>query len=177
MKKIIISLLVLASFCVHAQDYYELPTEEEEMSPVNFGVGLGLSYGGIGARLSAFPIPNVGVFGAVGYNLHKAGYNVGGIVRVLPKKRVCPVVMGMYGYNAVIIVTGADEYNKTYYGTSFGGGVEIRFRNSTFLNLELLMPVRSQEWRDDFDFLLNNPAIEITEPLPVTFSIGYHTTF
>lgn len=168
--------MLLALVC-QAQDYYELPSEEEEISYVNIGVGLGLSYGGIGARLSAFPIEHFGVFGAVGFNLHKAGYNVGGIVRVLPKKMFCPVNMGMYGYNGVIVVAGVDQYNKTYYGPSFGGGTEIRFKNNTYLNVELLIPVRSKAWYDDVDALMNNPSIEITEPLPITFSIGYHTKF
>lgn len=177
MKKIFCSIFTFLALVCQAQDYYELPSEKEEISYVNIGVGLGMSYGGIGARLSAFPIQHFGVFGAVGYNFHKAGYNVGGIIRTLPEKKFCPVIMGMYGYNGVIVVLDADQYNKTYYGPSFGGGTEIRFNNKTYLNVELLVPIRSQEWRDDLDALRNNPSIEITEPLPVAFSIGYHTKF
>jgi hypothetical protein len=176
-KAIIFGLFVALSFSVYAQS--ENPYADEESSgSVNFGVGLGLSYGGIGARLSVFPISHVGAFGAIGYNFHKAGYNIGGIFRMLPEKKVCPVLMGMYGYNGVVIVQGADQYNKTYYGPSFGAGAEIRFHDGqTFLNLELLLPLRSAQWDTDVDNLLNNPDIEITRPLPVTFSIGYHTKF
>lgn len=178
-KSIVCSLFIFLSAFTYAQSDSENPASDDESSvSVNFGVGLGLSYGGIGARLSVFPISHFGVFGAIGYNLHKAGYNVGGILRMLPENKFCPVLMGMYGYNGVVVVQGADQYNKTYYGPSFGGGAEIRFNDGqTFLNLELLLPLRSEQWSKDVDNLVNNPAIEITRPLPVTFSIGYHTKF
>jgi hypothetical protein len=178
-KTIICALFILLSFSLHAQYEQEDSYDEGESSvSFNFGLGLGMSYGGVGVRLSVFPTANVGVFGALGYNLHKAGYNFGGIVRALPKSRVCPLLIGMYGYNGVIVVKGAEQYNKTYYGPSFGGGMEIRSRNGqNFLNIELLYPVRSKQWDRDVDGLLNNSAIEMTRPLPVTFSIGYHMKF
>jgi hypothetical protein len=149
--------------------------EESVPSPFNAGVGLGLSYGGIGGRISYFPQKNIGLFGAVGYNFHKAGYNLGLVARILPDKKICPHLMVMYGYNAVIVVVGADEFNKTYYGATIGGGMELRTgRSGNYVNFELLIPLRSQEYRDDIDALINNPSIEISEPLPVALSVGYH---
>jgi hypothetical protein len=151
--------------------------DDAEPSLVNFGMGIGVDYGGIGGRVSIFPIHNIGVFGAVGYNLHKAGYNVGAILRILPKQKICPVIMAMYGYNGVIIVSGTDEYNKTYYGPTFGAGMEIRFKNfQNYLNIETLIPIRSQAWRRDIDFLKNN-LNDFVEPSPVLISIGYHIRF
>jgi hypothetical protein len=120
------------------------------------------------------PVKWVALFGAIGYNLNGAGYNGGLVFRVLPDKKVCPYVTGMYGYNAVIVIEGLSERNKTYFGPSLGGGIELRMRNRNFWNFGLLFPFRSAEFRDDFDDLKNNPSIEITEPLPVQISVGYH---
>jgi hypothetical protein len=188
MKVLLSLLLILAAFVAHAQydPYYKKskrqPYQEDGFSSVDLGFGLGLSYGGVGGRVSVFPVLAAGVFGAVGYNLHKTGYNVGGIGRILPKKKVCPVVMGMYGHNGVIVIQGRDEFNKTYYGPTFGGGMEIRFMNyETYLNLELLIPIRSQEWYDDIDVIrtLSKQGLieDFVEPLPFSISIGCHFRF
>src|SRR5688572_12405860 len=115
MKYLFVFLLVTFAFVGHSQNI----DEEEPSSPVNLGLGLGLGYGGTGLRLSALPIKNVSLFGAAGYNLVKVGFNFGGAIRLLPDKRVTPTLVGMYGYNAVIVVQGAEEFNKTYYGPSF----------------------------------------------------------
>jgi hypothetical protein len=150
---------------------------EEPENPFNLGIGTGLDYGGIiGARFSGFPIKHFGVFAGVGYNLVKVGYNFGGIVRILPGKKVCPVVTGMYGYNATIIIIGGSQYNKVYYGPTFGGGIELHFSNrQKFMNFGLLIPLRSQTFYDDVDALKNNPAIQdVSEPIPFGISIGYH---
>jgi hypothetical protein len=180
MKFMFTTLLAMIVITVNAQYDPDYKRKSEldpyhESSPVNLGVGMGLSYGGFGARISIFPVDRVGVFGAVGYNLHKAGYNVGGIVRILPKGKFCPVVMFMYGYNGVIIVQGLKELNQTYYGPTVGSGMEFHFGNRpNFLNVELLVPIRSEQWRRDVDYLLNHPDIEMTEPLPIAISVGYH---
>jgi hypothetical protein len=187
MKNLLFVILLLCAIRVSAQydpDYKNKKEKvvNEEPSPVNCGLGLGLSYGGIGARVSVFPIHQVGIFGAVGYNLMKAGYNVGGIFRILPKQKICPVVMAMYGYNAVILISGTDQFNKTYYGPSFGGGMEIRFKNhQNYLNIETLIPIRSKQWENDIDVirnLYNQNIIEgFTEPSPITICLGYHIRF
>jgi hypothetical protein len=173
-------LICLLAFCsAYAQFDPNYKTnkevEYEDAIPVNVGLGIGISYGGIGGRLTYFPQRSIGLFAAAGYNLHKAGFNGGLVARILPDKKVCPIAMAMYGYNAVIVVEGASEYNKTYYGPSFGGGIELRMgQNGNYMNFELLLPIRSQDYRDDMDALQNNPSIEITEASPVSLSIGYH---
>lgn len=176
MKKAIFLLcLVFMSFVVSAQ-YVENYEPERPTTIVKLGLGLGLDYGGIGTRLTITPTSHFGVFIAVGYNLHKAGFNGGLTYKFLPEKKVTPVAQIMYGYNAVIVVEGAEQYNKTYYGVSFGGGVEVKTRKSgNYWSFELLYPFRSSEYEDDWDALKNDPSIEITsEPLPITFSVGYH---
>jgi hypothetical protein len=99
-------------------------------------------------------------------------------VRLLPGKRVLPALMAMYGYNGVIVVQGAENYNNTYYGPTFGGAVEIHNSNGqNFFTIELLAPFRSREFYDHVNDLKNNPDIEITGPWPVAFSFGYHMKF
>jgi hypothetical protein len=187
MKTLFTLLFLSCFFLANAQfdpDYKKKKAveEDETPSPVNFGVGIGLSYGGIGGRVSIFPVSRAGVFGAVGYNFNKMGYNVGAILRIIPQKKICPVVMVMYGYNAVLLIDGMDEFQKTYYGPSLGPGMEIRFKNNqNYLNVEILVPIRSQEWHDDIDAvrtLYKQGYIEgFVEPLPVAISIGYHIRF
>lgn len=168
---------------------YEFPESRGELG-VNIGVGIGLDYGGIGGKLSFMPIPKLAVFGALGFNLDKAGYNGGIIYRILPEKKVCPYVTGMYGYNAVVVgdpheridfngttvpvsdVMGSDGI-KTYYGASFGAGIELHKRNKPkFWNFELLIPIRSTEYSNDVEFLKQGAAF--TPLLPFTFCVGYH---
>src|SRR5690349_13002097 len=119
---------LLAVSCSYGQfdpNYRKNESYEDESSPFNVGLGLGLNYGGIGGRLEALPQKNVAVFGAFGFNLHKLGFNLGAKIRALPDKKVCPIFQFMYGYNAVIVVQGASELNQTYYGPSIGGGIEL----------------------------------------------------
>lgn len=85
----------------------------------------------------------------------------------------------MYGYNAVTIIEGngySEDFKKTYYGPSFGFGVEFhgKYESANYFNVQLLVPMRSGEYHDDMDALKNSDSIEINEPCPVTISIGYH---
>jgi hypothetical protein len=175
--------LVLLSFAVNAQrenpeeseydENYEFP--ETKSVNINFGVGLGIDYGGIGGKLSFVPTPHVAIFGSIGYNLNGAGYNGGVIFRILPERKVCPYGSFMYGYNAVIIIDGMEEANKTYYGGSISAGIELHRREKpNFWNFGLIVPIRSQEFRDDMDALKRNPNVEITEALPFGITVGYH---
>jgi hypothetical protein len=153
--------------------------EDEEISEdrtQNLGIGLGLDYGGIGIRYTFVPAPKFGVFGSVGYILVGPGFNFGLNYKFLPDKRVVPVLGAMYGYNAAIKVEGASEHDKIYYGPSISFGVEVKTRRDerNFWNFELVLPFRSSEYQDDIDALQNNPDIQINEPLPIAFSIGYH---
>src|SRR6185503_5014493 len=117
--------------------------EYEERGPfVNLGVGLGLDYGGLGARLSILPVKAVALFGAVGYNFNGTGFNGGASFQLTPKKRLTPTIKVMYGYNAVIVVSGADQYNKTYNGPTFGGGIQLNSRSGkNFFSAALLIPI------------------------------------
>jgi hypothetical protein len=149
-------------------------TVDEATPPINLGLGMGLNYGGFGGRLELVPQKNIAIFGAVGFNLHKAGFNIGAKVKVAAEKKVSPMFQFMYGYNAVILVVGASEYNKTYYGPSVGGGIELKMGQSqNFMEFGLLIPFRNEEFRNDITEL-QYIGIDISEPLPFAISVGYH---
>jgi hypothetical protein len=175
MKFLLAGMFALCSLLAVAQYDPDYKAKEPE-SPLNVGLGLGMDYGGLGVKFSAFPVKYFGLFGGAGYNLVKAGLNGGAILRVLPAKKVCPYVTGMYGYNGVILVQNADQYNKVYYGPTFGGGIELHFRsNQNFMNFGLLVPLRSQKFYDDWDVVKSLPGItNVSDPLPFGISIGYH---
>lgn len=143
---------------------------------VNIGLGLGIDYGGIGTRFTVVPNKNGFLFLALGYNIVGLGINAGAGYLILPDKRTCPYLIGMYGYNAVIVIENASKYDEIYYGPSFGIGVEfINRRNKNFWNLELLLPVRPKKYDDDLNKLKHNPSIRIeSEPPPIGFSVGFH---
>jgi hypothetical protein len=160
------------------QDNPEYEIAEAE-SKFNLGLGIGLDYGGIGGRITFTPIKQLGIFAGVGYPLVDFGYNLGVQGRFIPDGRVCPTFGVMYGYNGVIKVQGASQYDKIYYGTSISGGIELHFGGrANFMNIELVVPFRSKAFHDDWDSIKNNPGIDIqSEPLPVAISIGYHFAF
>jgi hypothetical protein len=176
MKQLFFScLFVFFAATSFAQEYTKYDVVERE-SRVNIGLGLGMDYGGIGGRISFMPVKRLALFGAIGYALADFGYNVGAQLRIIPDGKVCPTFGFMYGYNGVIIIENASDLNKIYYGTSISGGIEIHFGGKpNFMNIELVVPFRSQEFYDYWDALKQSGAIDaISDPLPVAFSIGYH---
>jgi hypothetical protein len=170
------TIILLASAFTAFSQYVNYDDRESSAPKFNIGLGLGLDYGGIGARLELTPVKQLGVFAGLGYPLVGFGYNFGARFRVLPNKRICPSLGIMYGYNGVIKIQNADQYNKLYYGASISGGIEIRSKNnSNFFNIELLIPFRDQSFYDDWDKVKQLPNMTVkSEPLPVAFSIGYH---
>ena len=54
--------------------------------------------------------------------------------------------------------------------------IKNKKKENTFWNFELLLPIRNSEFQDDIDALKAIGA-DVTEPLPVAFSIGYHWKF
>jgi hypothetical protein len=147
----------------------------------SFGFGLGMDYGGlIGLNLTVYPLKNIGLFGAAGYALIGVGYNVGIKLRWIPENeyyKVCPFAEIMYGYNAVIKVTNADQYNKMFYGITWGAGLDFK-RGDGGWSLALLIPIRGPEVANYENDLQKNHNVKITQQLlPVAFSVGYKIYF
>ena len=174
MKKIValICLISLAQLLLaQARESNEIAIETPKQ---NVGLGIGIDYGGFGGRFTYMAVEKFGIFAAVGYNLVGVGFNGGINYKFNPGKRVTPTLGAMYGCNGVIKVVDGNEESKTYYGPSFSFGVELKTRRvGNFWNFELLLPLRPSEFQDDIDNLKNNDY-EITEPLPIAFSVGYH---
>lgn len=146
----------------------------------DFGVGLGLDYGGIGGRLTLLPSKHVGVFFGGGYAFAGFGFNTGLNFRANPDKRVSFIANVMYGYHAAYAVSGASQLNKIFYGFTAGGGVMIRPRRemNSFWTIELLVPFRSKEATNYINVLKSTPGIRVENTLlPVAFSFGYHYCF
>lgn len=165
-------------FALAAQDYVQQqrPTAPTAME-WNLGLGFGTDYGGMGLQVQCRPAPPLVMFAGGGYAFAGFGYNVGAQGRILPDAKWCPFVSAMYGYNAVIVVKGADQYNQLYYGPSVGLGVEDHRRDnkSNFWRFEIILPFRPQEFQDDMDALKKNPSIKIqAEPPPFSVSVAYH---
>jgi hypothetical protein len=174
MKKSIIILMFFSRVLItNAQ---EIIPEQPVYPKFNLGFGVGIDYGGIGTRVTLLATDKIEFFGAVGYNLLSAGFNVGAEYRLITKSLFCPYIGAMYGYNGVIKVTGIEEYNKIYYGPSFSAGLEFWLKKRpSFFNLELILPLRSQAYHDAINNLKNNPNIVFeSEPLPIAISLGFH---
>jgi hypothetical protein len=163
-----------------AQDYVaQSAIAQDNSTPLNIGLGIGLDYGAIGVQFQFRPEAHVALFAGVGYALVGAGYNAGVNFRILPDKRACPFISAMYGYNAVVLVKGASQYNQIYYGSSFGAGVELRKRSRNhFWRIELLIPQRPAEFHDDYEALKLNPLIKMgAKPPGFAISGGFHWAF
>ncbi|MGC3948414.1 MAG: hypothetical protein QM762_28580 [Chryseolinea sp.] len=175
MRKNFVVLLLLISSVAVAQEFTEKYELEKDYARATLGFGIGMDFGGFGARLTISPAKSVGLFAGVGYNLVGFGFNGGARFRLVPDKRVNPTLLAMYGYNGVIKVINADQYDKSYNGFTIGGGIQLNSKKSlNYWSFELLIPFRSQQFYDDLDTVSSNPGIEMSDPLPIAISIGYH---
>jgi hypothetical protein len=140
------------------------------------GIGAGLDHGGFGVRADV-PVTNgIALFLGVGYALVGPGWNLGALYRFKTASNVRAYATALYGYNGVIMVQDAEQYNDVYYGFSGGFGLEFRNpRTSNFFRMAVLVPFRSAEFWSDWNDLKDNKGIEVKQgPLPVAFSVGYH---
>jgi hypothetical protein len=179
MKRTIVVLMILVSafpFTARSQDI-----SSEIILDESIGFGLGLDYGGIGAKFMAPVAKNISIMAGVGYNLNDVGFNAGVTYYPLTpslEKIIRPVVIGMYGYNAVILTDSRSSplsiYNKTYYGPSVGAGVEYHPKSSdgNFFSFEVLFPFRPKKFNDKIDEM-DARGVNATV-YPVYVSVGYH---
>jgi hypothetical protein len=158
---------------------YPADISSERIEKSSIGFGMGLDHGGYGINLVLYPDKNIGVFGGIGYAIVGTGFNAGlkiKLVGVNHKTHVFPYLLGMYGYNAAIAVINAKEYNKFFYGPSFGLGFDIRQKwgKRGYLTIALIVPLRKKDVQDYID-LLKMRGVEFENNLfPVAFSVGYH---
>lgn len=177
--------LIIFQGVVSAQDKPMVDSISNNISHQrDFGVGVGIDYGGIlGVNALFCPIPHLGLFAGVGFQFGGIGWNLGARGYILPKTSkylARPFLKAMYGVNAATVVLGSSDYRANYTGPTIGIGTELRFgkKRSNGLNIELNSPFRSQEYYDTVEAMKNDPRIEdFTEAGSITISIGYHWEF
>jgi len=148
---------------------------------LDFGLGMGLNYGGFGMSLAFAPAPIVSIEGNMGYNLSKAVMGGALNIHVVPKnlsKTYGLAIKTMYGYNAVLITENGGMDDKTFYGLSFGLSNELRFgsRKRSGINIDLIVPIRSDEVEEYRNELIDY-GYDMGVLTPITISIGYHIEF
>lgn len=95
------------------------------------GVGLGLDYGGLGAKAEVLPKQWISAFASAGFTSVDMGYNVGLCGHFFTKSHIRPVIFGMYGYNASVYGTfenfnGANrKERRLHFGFTVGTGAEF----------------------------------------------------
>jgi hypothetical protein len=147
--------------------------EKENM--VSLGIGLGMDHGGYGLNLAVYPEKHVGLFAGVGYAIVAPGFN-GGIKLRLFSDGVTPFVSAMYGYNAVISVQNAFQYNKIFYGMTYGLGVDMRVNpeKNGFFSFGLLIPIRDKAVEEYMDDLQKKHNVSFKSGLlPIGLSFSY----
>jgi len=150
------------------------------LDTTSLGFGYGLDYGGIGGSILFYPLRNLGLFGGVGYTPAGIAYNGGIKFRAVTKKhtsKLVPFLMGMYGLNAGVAVENGEEYNKLFYGATFGIGTDLKKKPSkhSFFTLAFLFPIYDTKKIDDYvRDLRNNHGVQIKNTLePITISMGF----
>lgn len=182
---LLFSIFIAFSSSLQAQARPELFGQEYENPVVkkgfgSFGVGIGLPYGGLGARIGYNVADKVNLFTGLGYNLLGLGFNMGLQYDFATINRTSFYLSGMGGYNAVTVIEGASEYNKTFYGPSFGLGIKMDSKKASgnFWQFGVIVPVRSAAFADMVEDIKNDPRIEgFIEPFPVLIVVGYNMGF
>lgn len=138
------------------------------------GLGVGIDFGGIGLNAMSMLTEHFGLFGALGYNLDNIGMNGG--LRLYANDQSARwrhFISAMYGYNAVFLIKDAENFNKTFYGTTIGVGLDLKDSNSNFWTLALQVPIRSDDVKA-YKTYLKSSNIEIERDLlPISISLGY----
>jgi hypothetical protein len=170
-------------FCVlvnvHAQVLQPVPTSAP-VDKLTVGVGAGYDFGGYGGvNAIYYPQRSIGVFAAGGYTPAGIGYNFGIKLRAISNKSasvVMPFLVAMRGYYTAVAPKDYSYYNKLFFGTTVGAGVDYRPNNSKFgyLTGTILVPIRNIDSKNYIDYLNTFQGIDYTHKLhAISASIGY----
>ena len=139
-----------------------------------FGLGLGLNFGGIGLNVSKYFGTHSSAWCGIGSNLLRVGLSTGIKFHAFSTNYKRPINfygLIMYGYHG--ITQKADMYFantkiKTYYGFSFGGGLDLFQSQYGILSTGVIFPLYSQNFKNDHRFV---------EYQSILLNIGYIFTF
>jgi hypothetical protein len=172
-----IVILLFASSVITLTGFAQKNHLSSQRGVSNFGLGIGLPYGGMGIRFGTNLANGLNLFSGVGYQVADVGYNVGLMKDFKSKNLAQFYLSGMYGTNAAIKIKGLPESSKTYGGASFGIGIKLnsRRKEGNFWDLGLITPVRTSAFKHDLDQLKIDPRIsDLTDPFPVLFVAAYN---
>ena len=108
------------------------------------------------------------------FNFNGLGMNGGLTFLGFPDHRSSPMIMVMYGYNAVIKLNsrfGEEVFSETYYGFSAAAGYTFLVgKNQNRINAGIVFPFRNSAFKQDYDdareasfsFNSKNPGVLIT---------------
>ena len=154
-----------------------VPPVITERNGAYLGVGFGQDMGGLfGFGVTYWPAPWLSGFVSGGWAIVDFSYQTGLEFRLPSQSRTSGFLTAMYGYNGAIHVKGLEKLDGVYTGLTFGGGVMLQQRNSrNYWRFSVNVPIRSQEFLDDWDAVKARPDVEVKSDLiPVTFGIGFH---
>ncbi len=174
-KQLSLSLLFMATASsAFAQD--TSTPKEKKMNLVYVGLGFGLDYGGIGGKIEYLPIENIGVFAGLGHNFDGVGWNVGASYKIKATDHLSVNPMVMYGYNGVLKVNGASEYDMVSHGMTFGVNLDIYVgRKGNKISTGLYVPIRSKKFMDNYDAVKDDSRVSMdNELLPIAIGVGYN---
>lgn len=178
MKRFTLIFALITLLAIQAMSQVK-DSSEVKTDKLSLGIGMGLDYGGFGANIVFYPSTHFGLFFGGGYALNGLGVNGGIKYRFIssrPKARINPYFSAMYGYNTTIVVKNATEYNKTFYRSTVGIGIDFRQRpyRKGYWTIALLVPIRGSKVNDYIDDLKNNHGVEFkNELMPIAISFGY----
>lgn len=140
------------------------------------GLGMGFEYGSLGCKIEYLPLRHIGGFIGLGYNFVGPGLNAGASIKMLPDKKITPVIVGMYGTNASVNVDNANYLNSVSFGFTLGGGGEFKVgRNKNKIQIGIYYPIRSKSFESHYKSLQNNPNLHFNYTLlPITASFGFN---
>ena len=182
MRKIYCFLAVLlVCVCVRLQAQVLQPVSNSfPLDKITLGVGAGYDFGGYGGLNAIYyPQRSIGVFAAGGYTPAGIGYNFGVKLRAISNKsasEVMPFLVAMRGYYTAVAPKDYSYYNRLFFGTTVGAGIDYRPDNSKFgyLTATILVPIRNVDSKNYIDYLNTFQGISVNHKLhAINGSIGY----
>jgi len=176
-KALILICIFQFAIPVNAQDHLPIA---KTYNGTSIGLGLGQDFGGIGVGVLHY-VHNydAGIFGGIGYTPAGIGVNGGLKVRLVSSKNnalVTPFILAMYGYTTAVSISNDASFNKIFYGTTLGIGLDLKKRKTSrgFWTLALLMPLDNSEANTYIQYLKVERQMTFpTEQTSIRYSIGY----
>lgn len=141
----------------------------------HLGFGLGLTFGGIGGRFVYSSSETLALMLGLGSNVVGIGYNLGMMCYIPASSKTQAYFSGMWGTNGAIKIKGLPQLDGSYTGVSLGLGAILnsKVNPGIYWDIGIIVPIRSKDFKDDWDAIKNNPGIDVQQDLfPILINIG-----